>query len=210
MSSRLAGRLRLGRHGARAGDARLKVTVAVVVLVVGVARAADLSPSVPRFQPHFPVFGGGRFVNIFDSDVALTNASAHLAWALAVPMAGEHVGGRKGLWISGVSWMTLSLVQEAFFHAPAKPSPRYPSEVRADLLTRLVPTAAILAWDLMRGGRARDATPAVIPAGPMRPLQDVNRVERAPGPLGLCLDVPVRARVESVVVTNGSGAGPSP
>jgi hypothetical protein len=117
-----------------------------------------------------PVFGGGKFVDIFEGDANLTNASAHVAWAVAVPLVGQRFGGRKGLWIAGVTWMVLSLTQEAFFHAPRNPGPDYPSEVRADLLTRLVPTAGILVWDLVRGGARESAidSPPEAPRWPGR------------------------------------------
>src|SRR5690348_12299977 len=93
--------------------------------------------------PALADFWWRRFVTIFDDDATITNASAHIGWALAIPLAGEQLGGRKGLWIAGLSWMTFTLVQETFFHAPPHPSPAYPGEVRGDLLTRLVPTLAL-------------------------------------------------------------------
>lgn len=84
------------------------------------------------------------------NDRAITNASAHVGWALAVPLVGERIGGRKGLWISGLAWVALTLAQEQWLHAPAQPDPFYPSEVRTDLVTRILPTLALLAWDLLR------------------------------------------------------------
>jgi hypothetical protein len=130
-----------------------RIVAAGLLLVAAVnVRAADLSPSVPSFNPNLPVFGGGKFVNIFESDNAFTNASAHVAWSIAAPLIGNQLGGRKGLWIAGLSWIALSVTQESLFHAPPHPGPGYPSEVRADLLTRVVPAAAILVWDAMRGG----------------------------------------------------------
>jgi hypothetical protein len=154
------GAARPAAHGAegRRDALRLAASAVRALLVVSLIRATaasagSLAPSVPSFNPHFPVFGGGKFVNIFESDAALTNASAHVAWSLAVPLLGEHLGGRKGLWVSGLSWIALSLTQEALFHAPPNPGAGYASEVRADLLTRIVPCATLLAWDLLRGGR---------------------------------------------------------
>src|SRR5690349_7693814 len=70
----------------------------VLLLADSTVRAIDLTP-----RPHLPIFGGGRFVTIFDDDATITNASAHIGWALAVPLAGEQLGGRKGLWIAGLS-----------------------------------------------------------------------------------------------------------
>jgi hypothetical protein len=106
----------------------------------------DLTPR----EPNLPVFGPGKLVNVFDSDAALTNASAHVAWSLALPLAGKAVGGRKGMWIAGTTWMAWTIVNESFFHAPPRPGRSYPAEVRADLLTRLVPCAMVLAWDLVQ------------------------------------------------------------
>ncbi len=96
------------------------------------------------------MFGGGRVVNIFDSDQALTNAAAHVGWSLAIPLIGERLGGRKGMWVAGLSWIALTVTQESFFHAPPNPGPAYASEFRSDLITRIVPCAAVLVWDLIR------------------------------------------------------------
>jgi hypothetical protein len=146
---------------------------------------------VPRFNPGFPVFGGGKFVNIFDSDAALTNASAHVAWSLAIPFAGESIGGRKGKWIAAASWMALTVVQESLFHAPPNPGRGYPAEVRADLITRLVPTMLVLGWDLVHGGGgpARTIEPTV-PRGPLREGMPVRAASDA-GPRWMCPDTPL-------------------
>jgi hypothetical protein len=193
-----------GRCASRGAPAKA-LAVAIALLAAPVARGGDLSPSVPRFNPSFPVFGGGKFVNIFDSDAALTNASAHVAWALAVPLAGQYIGGRKGLWIASASWMAVTVLQESLFHAPSQPYKGYPSEVRADLVTRLLPTMLVLGWDLWRGGAPRAARPEV-PRSPLRERgatserdagDDAHR--RAAGedarearPLWMCPDVPAR------------------
>jgi hypothetical protein len=175
---RRAPRSRVSREPARI----LLSLVAGLAFASATARAGDLSPSMPHYRPDFPVFGGGKLVNVFDDDQALTNAAAHVGWAIAVPLAGERIGGRKGLWIAGVSWMALSVVQEALFHAPAQPEAGYPSEVRADLLTRLVPTAALLLWDLLHADGAQASSPGVMP-GPMRPGVGVQqRAARADHP----------------------------
>ncbi|MFL5272696.1 MAG: hypothetical protein ACJ79E_11610 [Anaeromyxobacteraceae bacterium] len=168
----------------------VKAQLAAVMLLAGsMTRAGDLSPSVPHYNPGFPVFGGGKFVNIFDSDAALTNASAHVGWALALPLAGKAIGGRKGLWIAGLSWMTATLAQEALFHAPANPGPGYPAEVRADLLTRLVPTMALLAWDVLHDGGA-PAIPAQRLEPPRVPLRVELPADSNPSLRWLCLDEP--------------------
>jgi hypothetical protein len=168
----------------------VKAQLAAVVLLAGsMARAGDLSPSVPHYNPHFPVLGGGKFVNIFDDDRALTNASAHVGWALAVPLAGKAIAGRRGLWIAGLSWVTVTVAQEALFHAPANPNPGYPSEVRADLLTRLVPTLALLGWDALHGGGAPAVPPQRLDPPPV-PLRVELPVESNPSLRWLCLDEP--------------------
>ena len=174
----------------RAWGLFIAIAAALSLAAARPARAGDLSPSVPRFNPRFPVFGGGKFVNIFDSDAALTNASAHVAWSLAIPFAGESIGGRKGKWIAGSAWIALTVVQESLFHAPQNPGPGYPAEVRADLITRLVPTMLVLGWDLVRGGGgpARRIEPAV-PRGPLREGTPVRAASDAPPPF-MCPDVP--------------------
>jgi hypothetical protein len=173
---------------------RILVASALLAVTAG-ARGGDLSPSVPRWNPHFPVFGGGDLLNVFDDDAALTNASAHVAWAVAVPLAGKQIGGRKGLWIAGVSWMALSVVQEALFHAPVHPGSGYPAEVRTDLVTRLVPTAVILLWDAWHAeaAPARPAPPWPPPAH-RPPLMAAPAPAAAPTPAvfqWMCLDQPV-------------------
>jgi predicted alpha/beta-hydrolase family hydrolase len=103
-----------------------------------------------------PVFGPGPLTNLNcyprwsdrGCDAAWTNAAAHVGWSLAIPLLGKEVGGRRGLWIAGGAWIAASLLQEAFLHAPEHPGPGYPSEVRTDLLTRLVPCALVLVIDL--------------------------------------------------------------
>lgn len=150
---------------------RAAVSLALVAALSGpsLAEAASLSSSLPRWNPNFPVFGGGRFVNIFQSDGALTNASAHVAWSLAIPLTARYFWGRKGLWYAGVSWMAFTLLQESLFHAPDKPGPGYPSEVRADLLTRLVPCATLLLVDYLRNGSPWRQRPSISPEGPAMP-----------------------------------------
>jgi len=169
------------------------LVAAAALLAVTSARAGSLSTlGVGGFKPSLPVFGGGEFVNFLGGDRdALTNASAHVAWSLAVPLAGQYVGGRKGLWIAGLAWMAVSLGQEAFFHAPPNPGRGYPAEVRADLLTRLVPTAFVLGWDLLRGGPP-PAPASDVPRGPMRVERTGAPKEGAPEPAArwMCPDPP--------------------
>ena len=117
------------------------------IVLAATLNLVDLTPR----DPHLPLFGPGPFVNVLGGDQqALTNASAHVGWSLALPLAGKAIGGRKGMWIAGTSWIAWTIVNETFFHAPPRPGPGYPAEVRTDLLTRLVPCAAVLAWDLIQ------------------------------------------------------------
>ena len=102
---------------APSGPLRRAAVLASIVLAVALT-AFDLTPR----DPHLPIFGPGKFM-LLDSDAALTNASAHVAWSMAIPLAGKAVGGRKGLWVAGLTWMTWSVVNETFFHAPPKLSP---------------------------------------------------------------------------------------
>ena len=145
----------------------MKAFLTTALLLGAVSARADPSNGLPtEFRPSFPVFGGGPLVNFLNGDnQALTNASAHVAWSLAVPAIGQMLWGRKGLWISGLSWIALTVVQESLFHAPSQPGPSYPSEVRSDLITRIVPCATLLVVDALRGGRGGTARPDVPPEG---------------------------------------------
>jgi len=148
-----------------------------------------------------PVFGGGRFVNFLDGeDRALTNAAAHTGFSVAIPLFGEHFWGRKGLWIAGLSWMALSATQESLFHAPPNPGRGYPAEVRADLLTRLVPCATLLLFDALRGRAHPNMRPSIAPERPGMPW-----------PIGL--DIPWQAEHDSdlaALAGNGGSGGQAP
>lgn len=99
------------------------------------------------FNPSLPVTGGGPAFNFNQGDQAMTNALAHIGFALAIPLIGDKLGGSKGKWIAGIGWIALTLVQESLFHAPkGAQGVNYPSEVRTDLLTRIAPTLLVLAW----------------------------------------------------------------
>lgn len=94
-------------------------------------------------KPSFDVAGSGPVLNVFQGDQqADVNASAHIAWAIALPLAGEAIAGRKGLaWATG-GWITFTLVSQIFFHPSAGP------ETRTRLVTMLVPatTVFLLRW----------------------------------------------------------------
>ena len=74
------------------------------------------------------------------------------------------------MWVTGLSWMALTVVQESFFHAPANAGPGYPAEVRSDLITRLVPCATLLIFDALRSGRRSDMRPGLAPERPGMPF----------------------------------------
>jgi hypothetical protein len=65
-------------------------------------------------------------------------------------MAGYYVAGHRGLRWTALGWIAETLVQEAFFHAPAgELNDAYSSEVRTDLLSRLGPALIMLAVDAL-------------------------------------------------------------
>lgn len=97
-----------------------------------------------------PLTGGGSFINVAQSDQALTNASAHMGWSLAIGLAGWAIDGRRGLRLACGAWGVESVVGEAFFHAPPVPDQSYPSEVRTDLLTKLVPCGLLVLAESLR------------------------------------------------------------
>lgn len=101
--------------------------------------------SLQPFNPSLPLFGSGPVTNLSSAE-SYTNASAHIAWALAIPLLGEHYGGHKGKLYAGLSWIAFSIITESFFHAPQHTSDGYPSEVRTDLITKLVPTLLVLSF----------------------------------------------------------------
>ena len=73
-------------------------------------------------------------------------AAAHVGFALAIPLLGEHFGGSKGKWVAGLSWIAFTIAWEGLIHSPANLSAGYPSEVRTDLITRIVPTILVLSF----------------------------------------------------------------
>lgn len=101
-------------------------------------------------RAYMPVTGGGPFLNVGLNDQALTNASAHIGWSLAIGLGGWALGGRQGLRAACGVWSGASLIGEAFFHAPApspmdgQPGDLYPSEVRTDLITKIVPCSLLV------------------------------------------------------------------
>jgi hypothetical protein len=118
-----------------------------LLLLTGCYRVTRGDGWAPHAQ--LQVFGPGPATNL-GSDAANTNAIAHVGMALAIPLLGEHFFGRRGFWAAGLSWLGYSLLEEAFWHCPGgcPLSPGYNAEVRTDLLSRVLPAAVLLAWDL--------------------------------------------------------------
>lgn len=179
-------------------------------LLFAVSVEANPSNGLPtEFRPSLPVFGPGPAVNFLNGDSqAVTNASLHVAWALAVPLVSQHFGGRKGLWIGGLTWIAASVVHESLFHAPARASPAYASEVRSDLLTRIVPTALLLLLDAAHGGRQLSSDAP----GRIREVPHVQTERAAPVMArrvepNVCPDVGDRAPVTAANSAPPAGAG---
>jgi hypothetical protein len=82
---------------------------------------------------------------IFASDREATNFSAHVAWSITLPLAGYAADGNHGLYIAGGAWLAYSLVNEYAMHGPEGARER-----RLDLLSRLVPCAAVIVWRALR------------------------------------------------------------
>jgi hypothetical protein len=78
----------------------------------------------------------------FQSDAEATNFSAHAAWSLAMPLAGQAIDGRRGLWTFGLSWMGYSLAHEFLLHGPESARERH-----LNLISRLGPCALVLIID---------------------------------------------------------------
>lgn len=106
-----------------------------------------------HFNPYYPIFGKGPLFNLgmgtpANQNQAVTDASAHAAWSLAVPLLGEHFWGKKGKQWAAWSWIGISLVHEIFFHAVPQSvgSPGYPAQVRTDTATLVIPALLVLAF----------------------------------------------------------------
>lgn len=128
------------------------IIVFVLLLLSAISAKADdnwgtcSSIGFCGFRPSLPVFGSGPATNLGSGNTAVMNATMHIALATAIPLVGYKLGGSKGKWIAGLSWIALTLIQESFFHAPNTPGVAYASEVRTDLLTRIAPTLLVLSF----------------------------------------------------------------
>ena len=58
--------------------------------------------------------------SLADNDRAVTNASAHLAWALAIPLAGHAVDGKRGALVAGATWIAWTLISIWFLYRVVK------------------------------------------------------------------------------------------
>lgn len=108
------------------------------------------SCAAPR--AYMPLTGGPLF-NVSLSDQALTNASAHIAWSITVPLAGFVFDGRRGGCWASAGWIVETWISEGFFHAGplSRGDKYYASEVRTDLATK---TALPLAWLIVEAIRS--------------------------------------------------------
>jgi hypothetical protein len=141
------GVLRIWRLKALLIDMKYYVSIMFVLFSLS-AKADGLCTGIGfcGFHPNLPITGSGPLTNLGQGNEALTNAAAHVGWALAIPLLGEHFAGTKGKWVAGVSWIAFTLAWEGLIHSPANPSNGYPSEVRTDLITRIVPTVFVLTF----------------------------------------------------------------
>lgn len=85
---------------------------------------------------------------LFDGQQEATNFSAHVAWSLALPLAGSAVADKRGAFIAGGAWLTYSLVNEFVFHGPEDARER-----RLNLVSRLVPCAIVMLVTALRNNK---------------------------------------------------------
>jgi hypothetical protein len=83
--------------------------------------------------------------SVFSSDAEATNFGAHVGWSLALPFTGYAVADRRGLYAAGGAWLTYSLLNEFVMHGPESAHER-----ELDLMSRLVPCAAVMIWTAVR------------------------------------------------------------
>jgi hypothetical protein len=116
---------------------------------------------------------------VFQSDGEAVNFSAHAAWSVAVPLSGQAMFGRAGLWTFGSTWMAYTLLNEFTMHGPESAHER-----TLNLVSRLAPCGVILLFDVLRNGSSSASLPS-FDQGPPPPFEeladDVPRVENDPG-----------------------------
>lgn len=82
---------------------------------------------------------------LFHSPQEAANFSAHVGWSLALPLAGHAVAGKEGALVVGGTWLGFSLVNEFALHGHESARER-----NLNLISRIVPCAAIMLWELFR------------------------------------------------------------
>ena len=82
---------------------------------------------------------------LFASPGEASNFAAHAGWAFAIPLAGHAVDGKRGALLAGGSWMAFTLVNEFALHGPESARER-----NLNLISRLLPTLAVLTWEVLK------------------------------------------------------------
>jgi hypothetical protein len=147
------------------------------------ALAAALSLQLaPKSRPPAVVSIEHVLTGIFQSDGEAVNFSAHAAWSVAMPLSGQAMFGRPGLWTFGGGWIAYTLVNEFTLHGPESSHER-----TLNLVSRLAPCGVILLFDLVRNGFAEVSIPSSFDGGsppppPEEPRYDMPRVEDEPLP----------------------------
>src|SRR5256885_5601194 len=108
------------------------------------ALSLQLSPAPPR-SPALSI--EANLTGMFASDGEAVNFSAHAAWSVAAPLAGQALFGRPGLWSAGGTLIPYSLLNEFALHGPESERER-----NLNLVSRLPPCGAILFIDPVRNG----------------------------------------------------------
>ena len=97
-----------------------------------------LIPSLASAEPVFNLSLPCTPSNANPCDAAWTNASAHAAWAVAIPLVAYQIDGRRGMLIASGTWIAWTLLNEFAFHGKTGGS-----ELRTDLASRIGPTLLV-------------------------------------------------------------------
>jgi hypothetical protein len=111
-----------------------------MLAIVATALSLTQSPC-PQYGPVDRFFA----CELFQSDTEATNFAAHVGWALALPLAGHAVDGKRGALIGGGVWLGYSLANEFLLHGPESGRER-----ALNLVSRMVPTAVVLLVEVLR------------------------------------------------------------
>jgi hypothetical protein len=101
--------------------------------------------------PRLPVFERGPALDVFSQtsemnhDMTLANFWAHTLSSSLIVVAGERIGGRRGMWWTVAGYSALTVLHVSTFQDPHLAGP----EVRSDLLSRL--GSALLTAGLYEG-----------------------------------------------------------